>query len=128
MLSVFGWATEAVEQYLDEVRPGFEPGEHPAMWVTERRGRISPRALNDRFASYRAALGLPAELDLHALRHSYVTHLIEDGYPERFVSEQVGHAHATTTAIYTAVSDEWKNQVLAQALAKGLGAKSKGGS
>lgn len=101
VLSVFGWATEAVEQYLDEVRPGFEPGEHPAMWVTERRGRISPRALNDRFASYRAALGLPAELDLHALRHSYVTHLIEDGYPERFVSEQVGHAHATTTAIYT---------------------------
>jgi site-specific recombinase XerD len=118
VLSVFDWATEAVGQYLAEVRPGFEPGEHPAMWVTERRGRISPRALNDRFCAYRRALGLPEELDLHALRHSYVTHLIEDGYPERFVSEQVGHAYAATTAIYTAVSDEWKNRVLKAALAK----------
>jgi site-specific recombinase XerD len=88
------------------------------MWVTERRGRISPRALNDRFCAYRRELGLPEELDLHALRHSYVTHLIEDGYPERFVSEQVGHAYAATTAIYTAVSDEWKNRVLKAALAK----------
>ena len=118
VLSVFDWATEAVGQYLSEVRPGFEPGEHPAMWVTERRGRISPRALNDRFCAYRRELGLPEELDLHALRHSYVTHLIEDGYPERFVSEQVGHAYAATTAIYTAVSDEWKNRVLKAALAK----------
>lgn len=127
VLSVFGWATEAVEQYLGEVRPAFEPGDHPAMWVTERRGRISGRVLNERLCAYRVALGLPAELDLHALRHSYVTHLIEDGYPERFVSEQVGHAHATTTAIYTAVSDEWKNQVLAKALAKGMGRSERGG-
>lgn len=118
VLSVFDWAAAGVEQYLAEVRPAFDPGAHPAMWVTERRGRIAARSVNERFALYRVELGLPEVLDLHALRHSYVTHLIEDGYPERFVSEQVGHAYAATTAIYTAVSDEFKNRVLAAALAK----------
>lgn len=121
VLSVFGWAVEAVEQYLAEVRPLLEPGEHPAMWVSERRGRIAARALNDRFAAYRDALGLPDVLDLHALRHSYVTHLVEDGFPERFVSEQVGHRYASTTAIYTAVSDDFKNRVLARALEPAFG-------
>jgi len=51
------------------------------------------------FARARAAAGLPGELDLHCLRHSYITHLLEFGYPERFVQDQAGHAHASTTAI-----------------------------
>jgi site-specific recombinase XerD len=45
-----------------------------------------------------------------------VTHLIEFGYPERFVQDQVGHAFASTTAIYTSVSDDYKNQALRAAL------------
>lgn len=115
--SLFDWAVEALEYYLAEVRPRFDVGDHPALWVTERRSRLSPRALDDRFAGYREALELPAEIDLHCLRHSYATHLAEAGYPERFISEQLGHAAAATTAIYTSVSDDFKNQVLGRALA-----------
>ena len=51
-------------------------------------------------------------MTLHCLRHSYVTHLIEFGYPERFVQEQVGHAYAATTAIYTSVSNDFKHKTL----------------
>ncbi len=87
------------------------------MWLTERRGRVSVRHVNARFARYREAAGLPEELDLHCLRHSYVTHLIEAGCPERFVSDQVGHSYAATTAIHTGVSDDYKNRVLARVLA-----------
>jgi site-specific recombinase XerD len=53
---------------------------------------------------------LPDELDLHSLWHSYVTHLIEFDYPECFVQDQVGHAYASTTAIYTGVSDDYRNR------------------
>jgi site-specific recombinase XerC len=74
VLSVFDWAVEALKQYTEEVRPAFGFSDHPALWLTERGGRISPRALDERFAVYRDALGLPGELDLHCLRHSYVTH------------------------------------------------------
>jgi len=44
------------------------PGSHPAVWVTERRGRITARTADTAFAAVRAAAGLPAELDLHCLR------------------------------------------------------------
>ena len=117
VLSVHDWAVEALRDYVEHVRDDFQPGRHPALWVTERRGRVSVRHVNARFARYREGAGLPEELDLHCLRHSYVTHLIEAGYPERFVTDQVGHANAATTAIYTGVSDDYKNRVLARALA-----------
>lgn len=37
-------------------------------------------------------------------RRSYVTHLIEDGWDAKFVQDQVGHEHSSTTSIYTGVS------------------------
>ncbi|MFP5318397.1 MAG: tyrosine-type recombinase/integrase [Acidimicrobiia bacterium] len=117
VLSVYDWAVEALTEYVEHVRPAFGFPGHPALWVTERGSRISARSLDERFATYRDALGLPPELDLHCLRHSYVTHLVESGYPERFVTEQVGHSWGSTTAIYCSVSDDYKNQVLAKAIA-----------
>ncbi len=74
VLSVFDWAVEALAEYVDAVRPDFGADGHPALWVTERGTRLSARYLDARFTSYREALGWPAELDLHCLRHSYVTH------------------------------------------------------
>jgi site-specific recombinase XerD len=100
--SVMPWAAEAVEDYLANIRPRFSAAQRlPALWLTERGGRIKPREIEARFAQYRQALGLPAELTLHCLRHSHVTHQIEDGTDPKFVQEQVGHRYASTTAIYT---------------------------
>ncbi|MFD8565159.1 tyrosine-type recombinase/integrase, partial [Streptosporangium canum] len=47
---------------------------------------------------------------------TYVTHLIEDGWDARFVQEQVGHEHASTTAIYTCVSSDFRTRTLRRAL------------
>lgn len=82
------------------------------MWVTERRGRLSRRSINEAFTEARDAAGLDDELDLHCLRHAYVTHLVEFGYPAKFVQDQVGHSHASTTAIYTGVSDEYRTRLV----------------
>ena len=112
----FDWVVEVVVQWVEEVRPLLVPGQHPALWVTERRGRISVGYLDSMFARIRAEAGLPAERDLHSLRHSYVTHLLEFGYPPLMVQQQVGHAWGSTTALYTSVSDEFRNQLLEQSL------------
>ena len=116
VLAVFPWCTQVLEQYFAEVRPLFtaEPG--PAAWPSERAARIDVSSLNSRFAAYRTALGLDAVLDLHSLRRSYVTHLIEDGFDARFVQEQVGHEHASTTSIYTCVSSDYRTRTLRRVL------------
>jgi len=116
--TVMAWAVEAIEEYLAEVRPLYLPGASSALWLTERGGRISVRHINDRFAAYRDAMGLPVELTPHCLRHSYVSHLVEDGVDPLFVQQQVGHSWASTTAVYTSVSNDYKNQALRQALAR----------
>lgn len=115
------WVVPVLEQWLTEVRPLLSPGRHPALWVTERRGRVSLRGVNEAFVAARQAAGLDPVLDLHCLRHSYVTHLVEFDYPERFVQDQVGHAYASTTALYTGVSDEYRNRLLTRALHAGAG-------
>ena len=92
------------------------------MWPTERGGRISTRSVDDRFALYRAAAGLPDELSVHCLRHSYVSHLIEDGADPLFVQQQVGRSWASTTAVYTTVGADAKNRMLRSALARAFAA------
>ena len=90
--------------------------------MTERGGRIKPAEINARFVAYRDALGLPRELSPHSLRHSYVTHLTEDGADRRFIQEQVGHRCDTSTAIYTHVSGDFMNTALRKAIGPALDA------
>jgi integrase len=77
--TVMPWAVEALQEYLADVRPLYGQATTQALWLTERGGRISVRHINERFAAYRDAMGLPAELTPHCLRHSYVSHLVEEG-------------------------------------------------
>ncbi|MGE6738163.1 tyrosine-type recombinase/integrase [Streptomyces sp. NPDC059900] len=115
--SVMPWAVESLEDYLVNLRPRFK--HHPsrkAVWLTERGGRLQPREIETRFAAYRDALGLDKELVPHCLRHSHVTHQIEDGVDPKFVQEQVGHRFASTTAIYTGVSTDFMNTMMRNAL------------
>src|SRR5579871_1544682 len=69
--SVMGWAVEAVADYVENIRPKFGCDGHPALWVTERGGRVRPPEINARFEAYRDALGLPAALVVHSLRHAW---------------------------------------------------------
>lgn len=117
----FDWAIEGLRQWVEQARPLLRPGPRQELWLTERRQRLSVKSIDKRFAVLREQAGLSADLTLHCLRHSYVTHLIEFGYPERFVTEQVGHSFASTTAIYTSVSNDFKTKTLQAALERVYG-------
>ncbi len=88
------------------------------MWLTERGGRISPRQIDERFAQFRRLADLPDDLSVHSLRHSYVSHLIEDRVDPLFVQQQVGHSWASTTAVYTTVGADARNRMLRAALSR----------
>lgn len=78
VLTPWSWAAVVLEQYVSEIRPLFGFDEQPALWLTERGGRISGRHVDGRFAELRDELGMDRMHTPHALRHSYVTHLHEE--------------------------------------------------
>jgi integrase/recombinase XerC len=116
VLTVWSWAAAVLEQYVSEIRPLFGFDDHPALWLTERGGRVSVRSVDERFAELREELGMERAHTPHALRHSYITHLHEENFDPLFVKEQVGHRYMSTTALYTAVSCDYKQRALAAAL------------
>ncbi len=115
--SVMPWAVDALSDYVSEVRPLHgEPARGPALWLTERGERVSLRTIDERFAAWRREAGLPSELSIHCLRHSYASHLIEDGADPLFVQHQLGHSFPSTTAGYTTVGADHTNKMLRAAL------------
>ena len=117
VLTTMGWSAEALAEWVEEIRPGYATAS-TSLWPTERGAAISTDHINARFAAYRDQCGLPGELGPHCLRHSYITHLIEDGFDHLFVQQQVGHSWGSTTAGYTTVGSDYKNQALSRALSR----------
>lgn len=116
-LPEFDWVVESIDRWLSVGRSQISTAERSrSLWPTERGLAVSPTYISQRFSQVRDEAGLDRELTLHSLRHSYVTHLIEFGYAERFVQDQVGHSHASTTAIYANVTDDFRRRTVMRAL------------
>lgn len=116
VLTTMKWSVDVLGEWVNDVWPQIRrPGED-GLWPSERRPRVSKDRLNAAFAAAAKTAGLPAGLSPHCLRHAYVTHAIEDGYDALFVQQQVGHSHASTTAIYTSVSSDYRTRMLRAAL------------
>jgi site-specific recombinase XerD len=113
VLTVFDWSVDVVDQWVAEGLPHF--GEGLDLFPSGSNGLVDGMA-SQRFRRYRDDLGLEPGLDMHSLRRSYVTHLIEDGFDPLFVQQQVGHEHASTTAIYTCVSSDFRTRTLRASL------------
>jgi len=76
---------------------------------------MSVSSVQRAFQLARAESGVHKEAVVHTLRHSYATHLLEEGVSLRLISQYLGHTSLDTTVIYThltATSEEKALQVL----------------
>jgi site-specific recombinase XerD len=81
--------------------------ENPHIWLfngKEPDGRYSVKGLSWVLRENIKKTSITKEVNLHSLRHSYATHLLEDGLNIVTVKELLGHADITTTMIYLHVA------------------------
>lgn len=77
-----------------------------ALFLNKSRKRLSARSIWLAMKKYLQAAGLPANLSPHKLRHTFATHLLDNGADLRSVQTLLGHASLSTTQIYTHVTAE----------------------
>lgn len=108
-----GMARDAISDYL-EVRGPAADRESSDILFLNRFGRALTRiAVFKMIKAYAVKAGISKEISPHTLRHSFATHLIENGADLRAVQEMLGHESILTTEIYTHIdSSTWQRNIL----------------
>ncbi|MES2739262.1 MAG: site-specific tyrosine recombinase/integron integrase [Verrucomicrobiota bacterium] len=99
-------AMEAIQRY--RLKAGVHSG---PLFLSKLRKRITNQAIGDVVEKYWKKSGLPVHVTPHKLRHSFATHLLNNGADLRSVQELLGHASLSTTQIYTHVSTQRMKEV-----------------
>ena len=100
---VGGCAVGALKKYLSAKKMKDFPDPDPkAVFVNSRQGgRLTARSVRRIMQKYLNKAGLDGQLSPHSLRHSFATHMLNNGADLRTVQELLGHENLSTTQIYT---------------------------
>jgi integrase/recombinase XerD len=104
-------AIDAINLYLSQSRRLFK--EEDILFLNRRGGKMSREMIFIIVKKYSEKAGINKDISPHTFRHSFATHLVENGADLRVVQEMLGHESILTTEIYTHIdSNKWKKTIL----------------
>jgi integrase len=89
------WILDVLNQYMSDVRPIFQPGKLPYVFLTDRHGRLNTKRVDEDLAEW--------------------------GYDEYFRQKQLGHSYSSSTGIYTHLGTDFKRNAVRKALSRVYG-------
>ena len=95
--------SKKIIEELVELMSGKENNDY--IFESERGGRLTEATAQKVFYTALKKADIKKPASFHSLRHSFATHLLENGVDVRYVQELLGHANIRTTQIYTKVTN-----------------------
>lgn len=110
MVPLGDYATEALRIYMEMYRPKFLKRPSDYVFLSVRGDKMSRQAFFKILKEEARKRGIETPFSPHTLRHSFASHLLQNGADLRSIQELLGHSDISTTQIYTHVSDRLREE------------------
>lgn len=109
-------AIEWIDRYLNQSRPLLlKQRTSPYLFLNAHGSGLSRQSIWQKIQRYVSVAGIQKHVTPHTLRHSFATHILENGADLRIVQELLGHSDISTTQIYTHISKQHLKEVYRKA-------------
>ena len=103
-------AAAALERYVADARPRlyskWRKEQHQFLFINSKGGPLTDRSVRRIIDKYIANLAVAKKVSPHTIRHTFATHMLNNGADLRSVQEMLGHVNLSTTQLYTHVTKE----------------------
>jgi len=99
-------AIEKIRDYVAKERTKIANSTNTFLFISSKKGRLSRETIWRIIKEYQNSSGIKERIYPHIFRHSFATHLLENGIDIRYLQEMLGHASIATTQIYTHVNQD----------------------